>query len=373
MTRRCCVLLALVMAVSVIFVVPASAYAPKHTSQANTLKTLGLFAGGTTGFELDRSATRVEAAVMLIRLMGKEAQAIADYNAGKSAHPFTDVPKWADTYIAYLYTNKLTTGMSPDKYGVSDVNGQQYCTFVLRALGYSEDAGDFTWEDPYTLAKNIYLLSDKQIAEMKQTFLRDQMVLLSYNSLLAKKKGIGEPLVNVLIGQGALTRDRVLSTLDVGLNMALTSAVQPPVDLPVGINADNRAPDFSFTQADGSVKKLSDFKGKPIFLNFWATWCPSCVSERGDIQKAIGEFSGDVEFLIIGVGGESLDIVSGFVKDNGYNFTAAIENDNEASLAYQIAFIPITYVIDKNGVITSVLQGPQTYEGIHAALKNAMK
>ena len=112
---------------------------------AETLKTLGLFKGTDKGFELERQPSRVEAVVMLIRLLGKETEALN----GSWTHPFDDVPLWADQYIGYAYENALTNGGDNGKFGDGAATAQMFATFVLRALGYNDSAAkgtvDFTY------------------------------------------------------------------------------------------------------------------------------------------------------------------------------------------------------------------------------------
>lgn len=124
-------------------------------SAAEELYELGLFRGvgslpdGSPNFELDRTPTRGEAVVMLVRMLGAEDEALT----GHYSHPFTDAG-WADAYIGYAYTNRITTGVSDTK---CDADGYatlaQFLTFVLRALGYS----DVNWEDPYPTADAVGL------------------------------------------------------------------------------------------------------------------------------------------------------------------------------------------------------------------------
>jgi hypothetical protein len=122
------------------------------TETAEKLKALGLFLGSDLGFELERRPTRIEEVIMLIRLLGKEREAAN----GSWTHPFTDVPDWADPYVGYAYEKRLTSGISADRFGVDGATVQQFETFVLRAMGYSDANGaDFTWDHPETLARNL--------------------------------------------------------------------------------------------------------------------------------------------------------------------------------------------------------------------------
>ena len=99
-------------------------------AQAQMLYDLGLFKGTDKGFALEKSMTRAEASVMLTRLLGAEKTALA----GNWKHPFTDVPRWADKYVGWLYQNGLTKGVSATLYGSQrNVTCDQYCIFLTRA------------------------------------------------------------------------------------------------------------------------------------------------------------------------------------------------------------------------------------------------
>ena len=99
-------------------------------AQAQMLYDLGLFKGTDKGFALEKSMTRAEASVMLTRLLGAEKTALA----GNWKHPFTDVPKWEDKYVGWLYQNGLTKGVSATLYGSQrNVTCGQYCIFLTRA------------------------------------------------------------------------------------------------------------------------------------------------------------------------------------------------------------------------------------------------
>ena len=168
---------------------------------ATDLKALGVFKGvSDTDFALDRAPTRIEALVMLIRTLGKEAEALA--KGGK--HPFLDVPSWADKYVGYAYENKLTNGMSATKFGSNaTASSSMYLTFVLRALGYSDANGqDFTWDNPFTLARSTGIMLGNPDTI---NFLRADVVLVSYAALEAEVKGTKQTLAQKLIAAGAFS------------------------------------------------------------------------------------------------------------------------------------------------------------------------
>ena len=139
---------------------------------AQELKDVGLFQGTDTGFELDRAPTRAESAVMLVRLLGAEETAKAELEAGETAHPFTDVPEWAKAHVAWLYTNKLTNGISETEFGSDSLcNAQMYCTFVLRALGYSDgEGGQFAYGEAVSFAaEKVYTTPPWRKANFSET------------------------------------------------------------------------------------------------------------------------------------------------------------------------------------------------------------
>lgn len=154
--------------------------------EATALAALGLFKGGSTGFELDRAATRAESSVMLVRLLGKEGEALAE----TWKHPFTDVPVWANPYIGYLYEKGYTKGQTKNKFGSKDlVDAKGYATFILRSLNYNDSAGDFSWQNSVAKLKEIGLLSYTDIALLNSgNFLRSDMVHMSYGALFNEMK-----------------------------------------------------------------------------------------------------------------------------------------------------------------------------------------
>jgi hypothetical protein len=154
-----------------------SFYLDYANCETEMLKSLGLFLGTDKGFELERPGTRTEASVMLIRLLGKEAEA----KASEAKHPFTDVPAWADSYIAYMYENGLTNGVSATLFGSNNTcTAQMYITFVLRALGYSETKGHFTYAGTLDFAAKQQVVSREyaQLLENKN-FIRADMATIS--------------------------------------------------------------------------------------------------------------------------------------------------------------------------------------------------
>ncbi|MGE7184881.1 TlpA disulfide reductase family protein [Peribacillus sp. NPDC006672] len=112
------------------------------------------------------------------------------------------------------------------------------------------------------------------------------------------------------------------------------------------------APDFSLKTLDGEQVNLSDYKGKKVMLNFWATWCPPCKKEMPDMQKYSQQAGDDVVILAVNIDPEN--DVQAFVEDNDITFTIPLDSQSAkktVSERYKILSIPTTYFIDSKGII----------------------
>lgn len=122
------------------------------------------------------------------------------------------------------------------------------------------------------------------------------------------------------------------------------------------------APDFKLKDLKGNEVSLSDYKGKKVFLNFWASWCPPCKAEMPDLEKLYQETK-DSDLVILAVNlGEERATASKFVRDNKLNFTILIDDTNFVSMKYNVASIPTSYFIDKEGNISSKFTGMMTLD-----------
>lgn len=172
-------------------------------ASAICLKSLGLFRGvSETNFDLFRPATRVEALVMLIRLIGEEKNALASHYS----HPFIDVPEWANDYIGFAYANGITKGVSATQFGTGSVTAAMYITYMLRILGYSDAEGDFVWNNPFDLAHQVSILDDDSDCWCDlNEFWRADMAYISESTLKAKTKNSDYRLATQLIAKGTFT------------------------------------------------------------------------------------------------------------------------------------------------------------------------
>ena len=117
------------------------------------------------------------------------------------------------------------------------------------------------------------------------------------------------------------------------------------------------APDFELSSLDGKVVSLSDFRGKPVFLNFWATWCGPCRFEMPFIQKMYEGLSNEGLVVLAVNVQENPATVKEFVESFGLTFPVLLDTNSEVRLAYNIRGIPTTFFIDKNGIIQDIKIG----------------
>ena len=120
-----------------------------------------------------------------------------------------------------------------------------------------------------------------------------------------------------------------------------------------------KAPDFALTNLSGQTVKLSDFKGKTVILNFWASWCPPCKAEMPDMQKFY-EKNQDVEILAVNLTNAETNENAplNFVKKNGLTFQILYDLNGSVSSRYKAFTIPTSYIIDFKGIITHKIIGP---------------
>jgi thiol-disulfide isomerase/thioredoxin len=117
------------------------------------------------------------------------------------------------------------------------------------------------------------------------------------------------------------------------------------------------APDFSFEDAAGTTFSLSDFQGKMVMLNFWATWCGYCVVEMPYLQQIYEEWPSD-ELLLLAVDvSESADKVNAYLADNGISLPVLLDIEAEVKAQYLVQSIPRTFFIDKEGLIRGIKFG----------------
>ena len=134
------------------------------------------------------------------------------------------------------------------------------------------------------------------------------------------------------------------------------------LDTDEGLAKGEVAPDFELTTLDGEAVKLSDYKGKKVILNFWATWCPPCRAEMPHMQNYFEDEAEKENVAILAVNltteDRGIDKVAEFVKEYELDFPIPMDTDGDIGALYQAVTIPTSYMIDTEGKVQNKIVGP---------------
>ena len=138
------------------------------------------------------------------------------------------------------------------------------------------------------------------------------------------------------------------------------------------------APDFTVLDADGGEITLADrlADGKPVVLNFWATWCGPCKSELPAFDKAAAEYADEITFMLINLTDgyqETVDGVKAFMEDNGYTFPVYFDTEYSAAIPYGANSIPLTYFVTSDGVVVGGFMGAMPEETLYSYLEQLLE
>jgi peroxiredoxin len=126
------------------------------------------------------------------------------------------------------------------------------------------------------------------------------------------------------------------------------------------------AADFTLRALDGQLHKLSDYRGKVVFLNFWATWCPPCRAEIPSMER-LNEVLGSKDFVMLAVNADdNVKDLEAFVKENPHNFTIFSDADAKIQQLYHVEKFPETFIIDRQGRIVEHIVGARDWSSTEA-------
>ncbi len=135
--------------------------------------------------------------------------------------------------------------------------------------------------------------------------------------------------------------------------------------------ASQTAPDFSFAYLDGTKASLTQLRGKPVFLNFWATWCPPCVGEMPHFNAVYPRYKDKINFLAVSLD-DNMQEAAAFIQQQGYSFPVGYGNVNDLAGKYDIQGIPTSLLLDADGKIIASKIGAMTETELEAFLQKAL-
>ena len=174
----------------------------------------------------------------------------------------------------------------------------------------------------------------------------------------------------VLIAGAAVLYNGLAGTVDMD---SLATGETVPADVPgetTAVNT-NLAPDFTAYDLEGNAVSLSGFRGKPVILNFWASWCGPCKSEMPDFQEKYAQYGEEIHFLMVNLtdgSQETVETAQGFVDGQGYTFPVYFDTDYSGAMAYGVNAVPATYFIDEEGNLVAYGKGALTGETLQRGI-----
>jgi len=127
------------------------------------------------------------------------------------------------------------------------------------------------------------------------------------------------------------------------------SGLMDPSAMGAGIEIDSPAPDFELQAISGQTVRLSDLNGKPVVINFWATWCGPCVREMPALQKYQNRHP---DLVVLGLNeGESVEVVKAFIDKMNFTYQILLDEKTQVAPQYQVMIMPTTYFVDENGIV----------------------
>ncbi|WP_033540936.1 redoxin domain-containing protein [Planococcus sp. CAU13] len=188
------------------------------------------------------------------------------------------------------------------------------------------------------------------------------------------KKTLGLLLVGALIAMlvlGIVQKDAEEKQATERLNAGSDVEFLPTDE---GLAKGETAPDFELTTLEGETVRLSDYKGKKVILNLWATWCPPCRAEMPDMQKFYDEQAQEENVEILAVNlttkDKGMDKINAFVEEFGLTFPIPMDVEGDIGDVYQAASIPTSYMIDTEGRVQNKIVGPMNEEMMEDFIAN---
>jgi peroxiredoxin len=138
-----------------------------------------------------------------------------------------------------------------------------------------------------------------------------------------------------------------------------SKTLQKPKPLEIG----SLAPNFTFPDLNDSERKLLDYRGKVVFINIWATWCPPCIYEMPSMQRLYDQLKGeDFEILAISIDALGKQVVEPFIQKYHLTFPILLDPTGKIKKLYATTGVPESFIVDKNGILVLKVIGPQEWD-----------
>jgi thiol-disulfide isomerase/thioredoxin len=179
--------------------------------------------------------------------------------------------------------------------------------------------------------------------------------------------------LTVLLAVGAAAAYKYLTSVTTVPPSSPDNTSAPPAGGRTGAPGNrNAAPDFTVTDGGGNRVSTADLSGKPVILNFWATWCPPCRSELPAFDKLYRQYGNEVSFMMIDLTDgyrETVEGVKKFISENGYTFPVYYDTEGSAAEAYNVSSIPFTVAVGRNGNIVGTHLGAMSEAALEKLIK----
>jgi len=140
-----------------------------------------------------------------------------------------------------------------------------------------------------------------------------------------------------------------------------------PVQSPKTAHVGSMPHDFELIDPNQNSTRLSELRGSVVFINFWATWCTSCIEEMPSIERMSRNLSENSSFKVVTIlYKDNLNRALGFMEQNGFTFPVYLNPDESASKIFGITGIPETFIIDKHGLLRKKVIGPAEWDSPRA-------
>lgn len=233
--------------------------------------------------------------------------------------------------------------------------GPALSSVLLMASSSGSSAAGFLLIGLYTLGFALPFLAVGLFTGTVLNFFRSHQSIVRWT---VKLGGV------LLIVMGVLTITGAAGSLSAGLAAQEPAASQESAASQEEERPSVPAPDFTLTDQFGESHTLSDYQGKIVFLNFWATWCSPCKSEMPDIQALYEAHGGNAEDLVVlgvaqpGVGREgSSEDIADFLAKGGYTYPVVMDEDGSVFAQYGIRAFPTTFMISSDGTVYGYVEG----------------